>query len=134
MLWATPLGAVCVLITAATTSFSVYYAFRTLSGFTLVSYQVVGLASVKDMFFLHEHARKIGIWVSFFIISPYLSPLFGNFILAGTGGNSPFGGDWRALLYLFFGVVCLDLILIIIFADETYYNRAIPAEQQPIRG
>ena len=134
MFWATLLGAVCVLVSAVTTSFQVYYAFRTLTGFFLVSYQIVGLASVKDMFFFHEHARKIGIWVVFFIVSPYLSPLFAYFILGGTGGNSPIGGDWRAVLWLVFAIVCLDLVLIVVFADETFYNRAISPEAQPSRG
>lgn len=134
MLWATALGAVCVLVTATTTSFNVYYAFRSLTGFTLVSYQAVGLASVKDMFFFHEHARKTGIWVASFIVSPFLSPLLAYFILAGTGGNSPVGGDWRAVLYLVFGIVCLDLVLIVLFAEETYYNRSITVDAQPSRG
>lgn len=134
MFWATFLGAICMLITAVTTNFQVYYAFRTLTGFFLVSYQVVGLACVKDMFFFHEHARKIGIWVAFFIVSPYLSPLFAYFILSGTGDNSPAGGDWRAVIFLTFGIVCLDLVLIVLFADETYYNRSIAPDAQPARG
>jgi MFS family permease len=134
MFWATFLGAICTVICASTTNFQVFYAFRTLMGFTLVAFQTVGLASVKDMFFFHEHARKIGIWVAFFIVSPYLSPLFAYFILAGTGNNSPEKGDWRAVLYLVFGIICLDLILIVAFADETYYNRTISVEEQPPRG
>ena len=134
MFWSTFLGAICVLITAVTTNFEVYYAFRTLTGFFLSSYQVVGLACIKDSFFFHEHARKIGVWVNFFILSPYLSPLFAYFILEGTGNNNPFGGNWRAVLYLIFGIVCLDLILVLVFADETYYNRSIPVEAQPSRG
>ena len=134
MFWTTLLGAICMLVSAVTTDFLVYYAFRALTGFTLVSYQIVGLASVKDMFFFHEHARKIGIWVVFFIVSPYLSPLFAYFILEGTGGNSPFGGDWRAVLWLVFAIVCLDLALIVLFADETFYNRSFSLDAQPLRG
>ena len=134
MFWSTLLGAICVLVTAVTNDFQVYYAFRTLTGFFLSSYQVVGLACIKDSFFFHEHARKIGIWVNFFILSPYLSPLFAYFILEGTGGNSPFGGNWRAVLWLVFAIVCMDLVLVLLFADETYYNRSIPVESQPSRG
>ena len=119
-------------------------------GFALTSYQVAGLAcqchqpfsgvlayvtaGIKDMFYYHEHARKIGIWVALFIISPYISPFLGNFILAGTGGNSPIGGDWRAVFWMVFGTCCLDLVLIVLFADETWYNRSIPPSQQPARG
>ena len=111
-----------------TTSFSVFYGFRALMGLTLTSFQVTGLACVKDMFYFHEHARKIGIWVALFIVSPYISPLFGNFILAGTDNN------WRAVFWMVFGTCCLDLVLIVLFADETFYNRSIPRDQQPARG
>ena len=119
-------------------------------GFVLTSYQVAGLAcqchqlfsgalayvttGIKDMFYYHEHARKIGIWVALFIISPYISPFLGNFILAGTGGNSPIGGNWRAVFWMVFGTCCLDLVLIVLFADESWYNRSIPPSQQPARG
>ena len=134
MFWSTFAGAMFTLACTVTTSFPVFYGFRALMGLTLVSYQVVGLACIKDMFYFHEHARKIGIWVAFFILSPYFSPLFGNFILAGTGVNSPIGGNWRAVFWMVFGTCMLDLALIVLFADETWYNRSVPTQQQPARG
>ena len=115
------------LACAVTNSFPVFYGFRALMGLTLTAYQVTGLACVKDMFFFHEHARKIGIWVSLFIMSPYLAPCFGNFIIAGTG-------NWRAVFWLVFATCCADLALIVMFADETFYNRSIPTADQPPRG
>ncbi|MCJ1408110.1 hypothetical protein MMC19_002183 [Ptychographa xylographoides] len=127
MFWSTLLGAAFTLACAVTTDFTVFYAFRALMGVTLTAFQVTGLACVKDMFFFHEHARKIGIWVALFIMSPYLSPFFGNFILAGTG-------NWRAVMWLVFAICCLDLVLIVLFMDETFYNRSIPHERQPARG
>lgn len=95
-------------------------------GLTLTAYQVVGLACVKDMFYFHEHARKIGIWVAIFILSPYLGPFFANFIIAGTG-------DWRPVMWLVFAMGAVDMLLILLFCDETYYERRIPLEQQPFR-
>ena len=86
------------------------------------------------MFYFHEHARKIGIWVSLFILSPYIAPLFGNFIIGGTGHDIPTSGDWRAVFWMVFGTCMLDLVLIVLFADESWYNRTIPTEQQPARG
>lgn len=127
MFWSTLAGAMFTLACAVTNDFSTFYAFRALMGLTLTSYQVTGLACVKDMFFFHEHARKIGIWVSLFIMSPYLAPFFGNFIIAGTG-------SWRAVFWLVFAICCADLVLIVMFADETFYNRSIPTEEQPPRG
>ena len=95
-------------------------------GFTLTACQVIGLSFIKDMFFFHEHARKIGLWAWLFLISPYCGPLFGNFIIAGTG-------SWRAVFWLVFGVCAFDLVLIVIFADESWYRRDIPLSEQPER-
>ena len=127
LFWTTIAGTLFTLACTVTDNFTVFYAFRAFMGLTLTAFQVIGLACVKDMFFFHEHARKIGIWVALFIISPYMSPLFGNFILAGTG-------DWRIVFWMVFGICCVDLVFILAFADETWYNRAIPVAQQPDRG
>ena len=35
-------------------------------GFTLTACQTIGLSFIKDMFFFHEHARKIGMQSLFF--------------------------------------------------------------------
>jgi MFS family permease len=126
MFWSTLTGTFFTLACAVTDSFPVFYGFRALMGLTLTAYQVVGLACVKDMFFFHEHARKIGIWVALFILSPYLGPFFGNFIIAGTG-------DWRVVMWLVFALCCADLVLIVAVCDESYYERGIPVEEQPAR-
>jgi MFS family permease len=126
MFWSTLTGTLFTLACAVATNFRIFYGFRAMMGFTLIAYQVVGLACVKDMFYFHEHARKIGIWVAIFILSPYLGPFFANFIVAGTG-------DWRAVFWLVFGICCLDLVLILLICDETYYERTVPIDQQPPR-
>ncbi|KAF2269664.1 MFS general substrate transporter [Lojkania enalia] len=126
MFWSTLSGVLFTLACAVTTSFPVYYGFRAMMGLTLTAYQVVGLACVKDMFYFHEHARKIGIWVALFILSPYLGPFFANFIIAGTG-------DWRPVMWLVFAMGCLDMVLILLICDETYYERSIPVGEQPDR-
>jgi MFS family permease len=107
--------------------FETFYAMRALMGITLTACQAVGLSYVKEMFFYHEHARKIGIWAALLLMSPFCGPLFGNFIIARTG-------EWRNVFWFVFGVCCLDLILIILFSDETWYRRDIPTELQPPRG
>jgi MFS family permease len=126
MFWSTLTGALCTLACAVTHSFPVFYGFRAMMGLTLTAYQVVGLACIQDMFYFHEHARKIGIWVALFILSPYLGPFFANFIIAGTG-------DWRAVMWLVFAICCANLVLVVMLCDETYYERDIPIEQQPLR-
>ena len=107
-------------------SFPVYYGMRALQGFTQGTGQTIGLALIKDMFFFHEHARKIGIWYTLFIASPFFGPFFGNFMLYGLG-------EWRPVFWLIFAWAVFLLIMIVIFGDETYYKRSVPVEQQPPR-
>lgn len=125
LFWTTLAGAFFTLGCALTTSFTTFYGLRALMGFTLTACQTIGLSFIKDMFFFHEHARKIGLWAALFLSAPYCGPLFGNFIIAGTG-------NWRNVFWLVFAVCCLDLVLIVLFADETWYNRTLTV--QPERG
>ncbi|CAI7581083.1 unnamed protein product [Penicillium pancosmium] len=67
------------------------------------------------MFFFHEHARKINIWSGFIILSPYMGPLLASFIV-----NTQIW-QWAFGLYAIETGLCL--IAIIIFVDETYYDR-----------
>ena len=108
-------------------SFEVYYGMKALQGFTLTAGQTAGLAFIHDMFFFHEHARKIGIWTAVFLASPYFGPLFANFIIAGTG-------SWRGVYWLIFGLGCLNLATLVCFLDETWYRRDIRPGDQPARG
>jgi MFS family permease len=96
-------------------------------GFTLTAGQTIGLSYIKDMFFFHEHAWKIGLWAGLFLLSPDCGPLFGNFIIAGTG-------SWRNVFWLVFAICAFDLLLIVLFADESWYRRDIAQAEQPARG
>jgi hypothetical protein len=78
------------------------------------------------MFFFHEHARKIGIWYAFFISAPFWSPFFGNFMVAGLG-------EWRPIFWFVVAWAAFLICLIVVYGDETYHNRSVPAERQPIR-
>lgn len=70
---------------------------------------------IKDMFFFHEHARKINIWSGFIVLSPYLGPLLAAFIV-----NTQIW-QWAFGVYAIETGLCL--IAIILFVDETYYDR-----------
>lgn len=50
--------------------FDTFMAFRILNGFFSTVAQAGGMMFIKDMFFVHERARKINIWASFVILSP----------------------------------------------------------------
>lgn len=80
---------------------------------------------IKDIFFFHEHPRKINIWASLIILSPYFGPMFTAFIISTQKWQWAFG------LYTIMTGVCL--IAIVFLVDETYYDRRIPPSQQPVR-
>jgi nitrate/nitrite transporter NarK len=77
---------------------------------------------IKDIFFFHEHARKINIWASFIILSPYFGPLITAFIISTQKWQWAFG------VYTIMTGLCL--IAQILFVDETYFNRKIPASER----
>ncbi|GAB7348120.1 hypothetical protein MBLNU459_g6138t1 [Dothideomycetes sp. NU459] len=127
LFWTTLCGTLFTLACCLAHSFPVFYGFRALMGVSLTACQTIGLSFIKDMFFFHEHARKIGVWAAMFLLAPYFAPLLGNFIIGGTG-------EWRPVFWMVFGVCCLDLVLIVLFADETWYRRDLEREKQPARG
>lgn len=127
LFWTQLSGSLFTLGCAVTTSYNSFYALRALQGFTLTAGQTIGLSFIKDMFFFHEHARKIGIWAWLFLLSPYFGPCLANFMLAGTE-------NWRYVFWMTFAVTAFDLALIILFADESYYRRDIRVHDQPNRG
>lgn len=127
LFWSTLLGTICMAASAAAPSFAVWYGFRVLTGFTLTAMQVVGLACLHDLFYVHEHARKIGIWVSAFILVPYLGPFLVNFMISGTS-------EWRGVIWMCFGVGAADLFAVVLVEDDMFYERSVPVERQPVRG
>jgi MFS family permease len=75
LFWTTVAGTLFTLGCAVTDSFTTFYGLRALMGFTLTACQTIGLSYIKDMFYFHEHARKIG--TCLFCRLSNLLPLFG---------------------------------------------------------
>jgi MFS family permease len=110
---------------ARSTTLNEFIAARVLSGTFSTVTQAGDLIFINDMFFVHEHARKINIWSFFIILSPYLGPLITAFII------SKYSWVWKFWLYTL--LTGLRLIAVVIFAEEIYYDRRIPPEMQPPR-
>ncbi|KAF2264001.1 MFS general substrate transporter [Lojkania enalia] len=110
---------------AAPGSYVQYETARIINGFFATVAQGSGMIFINDMFFVHEHARKINVWSFFIIFSPYLGPLIAAFIINKYEWNWAF---WLSTL-----IHGLCLIAIIFIAQETYYDRRIPEDQQPRR-
>lgn len=108
-------------------TFNEFYALKALQGLFMGGGQMASLSVLHDIFFFHEEARKIGIWTASFTVAPYLGPMFANYVLAETG-------SWRNVYWMTFGLACLNLVLQLLFLDETFYRRDISPENQPDRG
>ncbi|KIW62485.1 hypothetical protein PV04_10658 [Phialophora macrospora] len=126
LFWSTLLGFFFTLGCALSPTYEVYYGMRILQTVNASTGQTIGLAFIRDMFFFHEHARKIGIWYTIFIASPFCGPLFGNIMVAKLH-------NWPSVFWLTFGIIGLLLLAIVALADEPYYNRDISTERQPPR-
>lgn len=127
LFWTNLLGLIFSIITAASPNFQTFYAMRALTGFFITSGQTISIAFIRDIFFFHERARKIGLWALLYIASPFWGPMMGNFVVGGTH-------SWQNVFWTAAGVCALQLVFMVAFLDETWYNRDIPIDQQPPRG
>ncbi|KAK7451020.1 hypothetical protein VKT23_012696 [Stygiomarasmius scandens] len=85
--------------------------------------QVTGLYVVTDLFPFHLQARKLNIWTMGFILSPFLSPFAFGFLVARTTWRWAYG-----IGSIYGAIVCA---LIILFMDETMYDRHIKPVPEP---
>ena len=77
---------------------------------------------IKDLFFFHEHPRKIN-YVEFpIILSPYLGPLITSFI--------EYKVSWRWGFWVCTILWGIGWLLIAGLLDEPYYDRTIPETEQ----
>ncbi|GAB1740466.1 hypothetical protein NU219Hw_g5570t1 [Hortaea werneckii] len=104
-------------------SFESFYDARMLVGSFVGAGQTGGLMWIRDIFFLHEIPRKINIWSGFIIASPYLGPFMASFVVWGL--------TWRWVYWIYAILNYVGLLLIMLFADETLFDRRLPAHQQP---
>ncbi|KAI4194077.1 MAG: hypothetical protein LQ350_007986 [Teloschistes chrysophthalmus] len=109
---------------AAATSFESYMAARILNGFFSIVAQAGGLMFIQDIYFFHEHPRKINIWSGAIIVSPYLGPLITAFIINKM--------KWPVAFWVLTGLTGLCWLLVVGLMDETIYNRNIPRDRQPV--
>ncbi|KAH6642757.1 major facilitator superfamily domain-containing protein [Boeremia exigua] len=126
LFWTTFIGLFFSIGSAVTSDWLTFYAMRATMGLFLTAPQTISIAFLKDMFFFHERAKKIGVWSTLYISSPYIGPCFANFLVDATG-------NWKHVFWLNSGVIALQLIFIVAFIDETYFRRDIPSGDQPRR-
>jgi len=102
-----------------------FTAMRTLQGFFGAPPQVIGMSIIHDMFFFHERARKINIWAASFLVGPYLGPFISSLLLLRL--------SWRPDFGVLAGFYAFSLLMVIVFGDETLFDRT-NLEKQPASG
>lgn len=83
--------------------------------------------SIRNFFDALTHClrRKINIWQASVILSPYLGPLLASFMITKL--------SWRWPFWIYTVETGLCLIAVILWGEETYYNRRLLWEKQPPR-
>ncbi|KAG1793709.1 MFS general substrate transporter [Suillus plorans] len=79
-----------------------------------------GLYVVTDIFPFHLQARKLNIWTSGFVLSPYLSPCVFGFFVAHV--------SWRWAYAIGSIYNAIVLLLIVFFMEETMYDRHLASK------
>ncbi|KAG1793718.1 MFS general substrate transporter [Suillus plorans] len=82
--------------------------------------QVTGLYTVTDIFPFHLQARKLNIWTSGVVISPFLSPFVFGFLVARA--------SWRWAYAIGSIYNAIVLLLIAFFMEETMYDRRLASK------
>ncbi|KAG2143494.1 MFS general substrate transporter [Suillus bovinus] len=93
---------------------------RCLTAFFGTCPQVTGLYVVTDIFPFHLQARKLNIWTSGFVISPFLSPFAFGFLVARMSWR------WAYAIGSIYGAIVL--FLIVFFMEETMYDRRLASQ------
>ncbi|KAL1303125.1 hypothetical protein AAFC00_006558 [Neodothiora populina] len=123
--WFLVLALATAIWCAAAQSFESFMAARILNGFFETVSQAIGLTFIQDVFFFHERVRKINIWSAFVILSPFVGPMITAFMLTSQ--------PWQSAFWLYTALTGAFLILVVLFLDETYYDRRIAPSHQPPR-
>lgn len=126
LFWTELFGLFFTIATAFANDFATFFVLRIFTAIFITSAQTIALAFLKDIFFFHERARKIGLYACLYISSPYIGPMMANFVAGKTG-------DWRDVYWMCAGLLAVQVIFVLCFIDETWFDRSMPSHDQPPR-
>ncbi|KAK5131682.1 hypothetical protein LTR08_000736 [Meristemomyces frigidus] len=113
LFWSQFLCAIMVMAAALSPNYACFTAFRSLQGFVNTAPQIVGLSFVHDM---------VNIWVFCLLGGPFLGPFVAAWLITAV--------DWRADYGVLAGLHCVSTLLVIVFGDETLYERGNPQPKE----
>jgi MFS family permease len=126
LFWFGVLSAATAAWAAAAQSFESYMAARILNGVFCVAAAGGGLMWIKDVWFFHEHPRKVNVWSTAIILSPFLGPQFMAAIVSVA--------SWRVGMWLAFGIIGFGLLMTVGLGEETFWPRHVVGEREVRRG
>lgn len=123
LFWSQFIGLAFLIGCAAARDLNTFAAMRCINAFFSTAPQVMGLYVINDMYPFHLQARKVNVWTSGFICSPFVAPWLFGYLNAKISYR---WGYWIGCMYV--GIV---VILIALFVEETSYvrNSAVKVER-----
>lgn len=93
LFWSQFLCALSVMAAALAPDYASFTAFRAIQGFVNTAPQVIGLSIVHDMFFFHQRARMVNVWVFCLMGGPFLGPFVASWLLLKLDWRADFGNS-----------------------------------------
>ncbi|EGG10739.1 uncharacterized protein MELLADRAFT_103158 [Melampsora larici-populina 98AG31] len=122
LFWSQFIGLAFLIGCAASRDLKTFAAMRCINAFFSSAPQVMGLYVINDMYPFHLQARKVNVWTSGFLCSPFVAPWLFGYLNAKISYR---WGYWIACMYV--GIV---VILIAFFVEETSYDRNSPVKTE----
>ncbi|KIW49206.1 hypothetical protein PV05_10905 [Exophiala xenobiotica] len=108
-------GTVGIIISESASGYSTLLAGRILQGVGLAAYEALAIATIGDLFFVHERGPRVA--VAMFLLAAISNgvSIIAGVITANLG--------WRYNFYVCLPFGALQTILVILFGPETQYRR-----------
>jgi len=87
-----------------------------IAAFAASSTEALGASIVNDLYFLHERANLMGVYMNFISGGNTIGPLLCGFITSGVG--------WRWHKWLAFILTAMNFLAVVFLCPETRYDRS----------
>ncbi len=112
-------------IVATGTTIGSLKANQCLSGFGAAPVDSLIQISITDIFFLHEHGRRLSIYMFSLYAGSYLSPVAAGYVYTGQG-------DWKWIVWWFLIINSALLVLQFFCMEESLYKRDKPSSNNSL--
>jgi MFS family permease len=108
----------CSVWAAASKSYSSFLASRVVSALGMAPYEILVLATIKDLYFVHERGTRIAVWNLFLMCGIAGGALISGYIIQDLGFRWTF---W--VCAILFGILLFGILFCV---PETTYHRPSP--------